>query len=194
MKWIYTQRFTEEADNVTLADSLRHVELLDERVANIGEDLKLHSGHWEQNGLVEYLQGLRGIAFLSAVAIAAEVGDLRRFPTAAKFMSYVGLVPSERSSGQREKRGSITRCGNVIVRRLLVEAAWHYRHRPGKSRAIKLRNEKLPKKVQDISWKAQERLHRKYMKLLMGGKAKNKVCVAVARELTGFIWAIGQSR
>ncbi|MCD6588033.1 MAG: IS110 family transposase [Candidatus Fermentibacteraceae bacterium] len=193
MEWIRSQKFTEEADNVTLSDYLRQVQLLDERVANVGEDLKFHSKHWKQNGLVEYLQGLRGIAFISAVAIAAEAGDLRRFSTAGKFMSYVGLVPSEHSSGQREKRGSITRCGNVTVRRLLVEAAWHYRHKPSKSRAITLRNEKLPKKVQDIAWKAQERLHRKYMKLLMSGKPKNKVCVAVARELAGFIWAIGQS-
>jgi len=167
--------------------------LLDERVANIGEDLKFHSGSWEQSKLVDCLQGLRGIAFLSAVAIAAEVGDLRLFPSAGGVVSYVGLVPGEYSSGQREKRGSITRCGNVIVRRLLVEAAWHYRHRPSKSRDIRLRSEGLPKKVQDIAWKAQERLHRKYMRLLMNGKPKNKVCVAVARELAGFIWAIGQS-
>ena len=193
MSWVLSQKFPQEADNVTLADYLRQTELLDGRVANIEEDLKLYSGHWKQNGLVDCLQGLRGIAFISAVAIAAEVGDLRRFSTAGKFMSYVGLVPSEHSSGQKEKRGSITRCGNVIVRRLLVEAAWHYRHKPSKSRAITLRNEKLPKKVQDIAWKAQERLHRKYMKLLMSGKVKNKVCVAVARELAGFIWAIGQS-
>lgn len=88
---------------------------------------------------------------------------------------------------------SITRCGNVTVRRLLVKAAWHYRFQPRKSRAIAFRNEKLPKEIQDIGWKAQERLHRKYIKLLMGGKPKNKVCVAVARELAGFIWAIGQS-
>ncbi|PIE52565.1 IS110 family transposase [Candidatus Fermentibacteria bacterium] len=193
LTWIRSQRFTEEADNITLSDYLRHVELLDERVSNIGEDLKLHSGSWKQSKLVDCLQGLRGIAFLSAVAIAAKVGDLRRFPAAGKFMSYVGLVPGEYSSGQREKRGSITRCGNVIVRRLLVEAAWHYRHRPSKSRDIRLRSEGLPKKVQDIAWKAQERLHRKYMRLLMNGKPKNKVCVAVARELAGFIWAIGQS-
>jgi transposase len=192
MTWVRSQRFSEEADNVTVADYLRHVELLDERVANIGEDLKLYCRLWKQSRLVECLQGLRGIAFLSAVAIAAEVGDLRRFSTAGRFMSYVGLVPAEYSSGQKEKRGSITRCGNVIVRRLLVEAAWHYRHRPSSSRDIKLRNEKLPKSVRDISWKAQERLHRKYMKLLMNGKQKNKVCVAVARELAGFIWAIGQ--
>jgi len=193
MTWVRSQIFPQEADNVTLADYLRHTELLDERVANIEEDLRVYSGYWGKSSLVESLQGLRGIAFVSAVAIAAEVGDLRRFPTAGHFMSYVGLVPSEYSSGQKEKRGSITRCGNVIVRRLLVEAAWHYRHKPSRSRAITLRNENLPKRVQDIAWKAQERLHRKYMKLLMSGKPKNKVCVAVARELAGFIWAIGQS-
>ncbi len=191
--WIRGQRFPQEADNVTLADYLKQAEVLDERVTGIEEHLKVYSGHWEQNSLVESLQGLRGIAFVSAVAIAAEVGDLRRFPTAGKFMSYVGLVPSEHSSGRKEKRGSITRCGNSIVRRLLVEASWHYRHKPGNSRAITLRNEELPKRIQDITWKAQERLHRKYMKLLMAGKPKNKVCVAVARELAGFIWAIGQS-
>lgn len=193
MRWIRAQKFAEEANDITLSDYLRHVELLDERVANIGEGLRLHCSSWEQSRLVECLQGLRGIAFLSAVSIAAEVGDLRRFSTAGKFMSYVGLVPAEYSSGQREKRGSITRCGNKIVRRLLVEAAWHYRHPPRNTRNIRLRNENLPIKVQDIAWKAQERLHHKYMKLLMGGKPKNKVCVAVARELAGFIWAIGQS-
>ena len=193
IRWIRFQKFSEEGDNVTVADYLRQVELLDERIVNVEENLKLYSRHWKQNRLVESLQSLRGIAFISAVAIAAEVGDLRRFATAGKFMSYVGLVPAEYSSGQKERRGSITRCGNVTVRRLLVEAAWHYRHQPRRSRAIAFRNEKLPKEIQDIGWKAQERLHRKYMKLLMSGKPKNKVCVAVARELAGFIWAIGQS-
>jgi len=193
IEWIRFQKFPEEGDNVTLADYLRQVELLGERITNVEEDLKLYSRHWKQNGLVERLQCLRGIAFISAVGIAAEVGDLKRFATAGKFMSYVGLVPAEYSSGQKERRGSITRCGNVMVRRLLVEAAWHYRFQPRRSRAIAFRNEKLPQQIQDLGWKAQERLHRKYMKLLMGGKPKNKVCVAVARELAGFIWAIGQS-
>jgi len=141
---------------------------------------------------VTNFQALRGIGFLSAVGIAAETGDLRRFSSAGKLMAYYGLVPSEYSSGSREKRGSITKCGNHFVRRILVEAAWHYRHKPSNSRAIQSRSEGLNQKVLDIAWKAQERLHRKYMKLLMSGKIKNKVCVAVARELTGFIWAIGR--
>lgn len=105
MRWICAQKFSKEPDNLTLSDYLQHVELLDERVSRIEKDLRLHSSHWEQNRLVKYLQGLKGIAFLSAVAIAAEVGDLKRFPTAGKFMSYVGVVPGEYSSGQREKKG-----------------------------------------------------------------------------------------
>jgi transposase len=193
MSWINSQVFPEEADNVTLSAYLRQTELLDSRIASIEKDLRLYSSHWSQNTLVERIQGLKGIAFVSAVAIAAEVGDLRRFPSAGKFMSYVGLVQAEYSSGQKENKGSITRCGNSIIRRLLVEAAWHYRHKPGKSRAFTLRNEKLPERIREISWNAQKRLHRKYMKLLMSGKPKNKVIVAVARELAGFMWSIGQS-
>ena len=192
MRWIRSQRFDEEADNVTCSDYLRAVELSDSRISNIEEDLHLQSRNWKFNPLVRDLQALRGIGFLTAVMIAAETGDLRRFGTARNLMSYYGLVPSEHSSGNRERRGSITRCGNNLVRRLLVEAAWHYRHRPNMSRDIRLRNEGLDQKVIDIAWKAQERLHRKYMRLWMRGKLKNKVCVAVARELTGFIWAIGR--
>lgn len=192
MRWIRWQHFEEEADNATLADYLRTVELSDNRIENIEEDLRLQCRNWKLNPLVRNLQALRGIDFLSAVVIAAETGDLRRFGTAGQLMAYYGLVPSEHSSGPIEKRGSITRCGNSFVRRLLVEAAWHYRHRPSMYRVLRLRSEDLDQKVLDIAWKAQARLHRKYMRLLMNGKLKNKVCVAVARELTGFIWAIGR--
>ena len=190
--WIRAQHFEEEGDNIVLADYLRTVEQLDTRIKNIEEEYHLQCESWKLNPLVTNLQALRGIGFLSAVGIAAETGDLRRFSSAGKLMAYYGLVPSEYSSGPKEKRGSITKCGNHFVRRLLVEAAWHYRHRPSNSRAIKLRGDGLSQEVLDIAWKAQERLHRKYMKLLMSGKIKNKVCVAVARELTGFIWAIGR--
>lgn len=192
MRWIRWQHFEEKADEITLSDYLRTIELNDARIKNIEEELHIQSKDWKLNPLVKNLQSLRGIAFLSAVAISAETGDLRRFGSAGKLMSYYGLVPSERSSGPREKRGSITKCGNNLVRRILVEAAWHYRFRPSNSRNIRLRSEGLNKKVKDIAWKAQEHLHRKYMRLLMNGKLKNKVCVAVARELTGFIWAIGR--
>ena len=192
MRWIRWQHFEEEADEIALADYLHTVELADSRVENIEEDLRLQCKDWQLNPLIKNLQALRGIGFLSAVVIAAETGDLRRFGSAGKLMAYLGLVPSEHSSGPIEKRGSITRCGNNLVRRLLVEAAWHYRHRPSMSRCIRERCEGLNQKVIDIAWKAQERLHRRYVYLLMRGKLKNKVCVAVARELAGFIWAIGR--
>lgn len=192
MRWIRWQHFEEEADEITLANYLHTVELADSRVKNIEENLRLQCKDWQINPLVKNLQSLRGIGFLSAVVIAAETGDLRRFGSAGKLMAYYGLVPSEHSSGPKEKRGSITRCGNNLVRRLLVEAAWHYRHRPSMSRCIRERCEGLSQEVIDIAWKAQERLHRRYMHLLKNGKQKNKVCVAVARELAGFIWAIGR--
>jgi len=192
MLWVRQQHFEEAADEITLKDYLRTVELADSRIENIEEDIRLQCRGWTLNPLVRNLQALHGIGFLSAVVIAAETGDLRRFGSAGKLMSYYGLVPSEHSSGSKEKRGSITRCGNSFVRRILVEAAWHYRHQPNNSRALKSRSEGLSQKVLDIGWKAQKRLHRKYMKLLMSGKLKNKVCVAVARELTGFVWAIGR--
>ena len=190
--WIRAQHFDEEGDNIVLADYLRTVEQINTRIMNIEQEFHFQCKSWKLNPLVTNLQALRGIGFLSAIGIAAETGDLRRFSSAGKLMAYYGLVPSEYSSGPMKKRGSITKCGNHFVRRLLVEAAWHYRHRPSNSPSIKLRGEGLSQEVLDIAWKAQERLHRKYMKLLMSGKMKNKICVAVARELTGFIWAIGR--
>lgn len=192
IRWICVQHFEEDGDNIVLADYQRTVEQINSRIENIEKEFHFQCESWELNPLVANLQALRGIGFLSAIGIAAETGDLRRFSSAGKLMAYYGLVPSEHSSGPREKRGSITKCGNHFVRRILVEAAWHYRHKPRNSSAIKSRSEGLNQKVLDIAWKAQGRLHRKYMKLLMNGKVKNKVCVAVARELTGFIWAIGR--
>jgi transposase len=166
--------------------------MADSRIAGIEDDLRQQSREWELHLLVLNLQALKGISFLSAMTIAAETGDMRRFGTAEKLMSYYGLVPSERSSGKKEHRGRITRCGNSLVRRLLVEAAWHYRHRPCMSTAISQRCEGLEQKVIDIAWRAQKRLHKKYMHLQMNGKPMQKVCVAVARELAGFIWSIGR--
>ncbi len=166
--------------------------MADSRMTGIEDDLLQQSLGWDLHPIVLNLQALKGISFLSAMTIAAESGDMRRFGTAEKLMSYYGLVPSERSSGKKEQRGRITRCGNSLVRRLLVEAAWHYRHRPCMSQAISKRCEGLDQRVIDIAWRAQKRLHKKYMRLQMGGKPMQKVCVAVARELAGFIWAIGR--
>ena len=120
---------------------------------------------------------------------------LRRFGSAGAFMSFVGLVPSESSSGQRTQRGSITKTGNKHVRKILVEAAWHYYKPAQMSRTLRARNAKVSDEVRQIAWKAQKRLHRKFHHLVYEkGKAPQVAVVAVARELAGFLWAIGQQR
>ena len=142
--------------------------------------------------LIEALQAFRGIKLLSAFVIAAEIGDLRRFKTARQFMAFLGLVPSEHSSGNTVKRGSLTKTGNAHVRRILVEAAQHYRHRPIRSEALKKRQEGLSKEVIEIAWNAQQRLCRRLTHLTAQNKPRNKAIIAIARELAGFIWSIGQ--
>jgi transposase len=134
---------------------------------------------------------MRGIQLVTAATIVAELGDLRRFGTASELMSYLGLVPSEHSSGDRTHRGHITRAGNTHVRRVLVESAWSYRYCPGLSAALRKRNEGLPQSVRNIAWKAQKRLHYRYCKLKGRGIVHQKVVVTIARELAGFVWAIG---
>jgi len=142
--------------------------------------------------LIKALQAFRGIALVSSTTIACEAGDLRRFATAGQFMSYVGLVPSESSSGERRRQGSITRAGNSHLRRILVEAAWHYRLLPAMSKELRRRNKPVSDGVRQIAWKAQKRLHRRMYHLIHNGKNKKTAVIAVARELAGFIWAVAQ--
>jgi len=138
------------------------------------------------------LRCLKGIDTLSAMTLIAETVDFKRFPSAAGLMDYFGLVPSEDSSGKRERRGSITKTGNGRVRRILVEAAWHYQHRPALSKTLRKRQEGQPEWVKSHSWKAQRRLCKKYRGVIEKGHVKQVATVAVARELVGFIWAIMQ--
>jgi transposase len=140
--------------------------------------------------LVARLRTLRGIDTLSAVIIAAEVCDLRQFRDARAFMAYCGLVPSEHSSGERTRRGSITKTGNAHLRRVLVEAAWAYRHRPHIGAPLARRQQGQPPEVVAYSWKAQTRLHDRFRRIA-ATKNRNVAVVAVARELAGFIWGIG---
>jgi transposase len=138
---------------------------------------------------VERLRCFRGIDDLTALTIAAELGDARRFPSAPRLMAFTGLVPSEYSSGATRARGRITKTGNAHVRRVLVESAWHYRHHPFLGRALRLRQRGAPAPVIDQAWHAQHRLHRRYRRLAARGKTKQHIVTAVARELTGFLWA-----
>jgi transposase len=142
--------------------------------------------------VIQGLQALRGVAHISAVTIAAELGNISsRFESARKLMGYSGVFPSEDSSGQRIRRGGITKSGNAHLRRIVVESAWSYRHRPSIGARLRKRQEGVPAQIAEIAWKAQNRLYKRYMKLIAAGKDQRKVMTAVGRELIGFIWAIG---
>jgi transposase len=143
--------------------------------------------------VIEGLMALRGIKLITATTIVAEVGDLRRFPTAPQLMAYLGMVPSEHSSGESKVRGPITKTGNGHVRRVLVEAAWTYRFPARKTAVLQRRAERASERIQEIAWKAQKRLCARYRRLEAGGKRSVQVCMAIARELAGFVWAIGQA-
>jgi transposase len=142
--------------------------------------------------VVEALQALRGVQFTVAVTLVAELGDLTRFDHPRELMKFLGLIPSEYSTGERRRQGSITKAGNSHARRVLVEGAWAYRYPAKVSRHLQLRLETQPKVIQDISWKAQVRLCKRYRRLIARGKHANQVVVAIARELIGFIWALAK--
>lgn len=142
--------------------------------------------------LYHWLQALHGVGVIVAATNVAQVGDLRRFITASQLMSFLGLVPSERSSGAAVRRGSITKDGNPHVRWKLIEAAWHARLRPAMTIRLKRRSEGVPTEICDLAWKAQKRLRPRYWSLVSRGKRSQTAVVAVTRELCGFVWAIGQ--
>jgi transposase len=190
--WIRVQKFAHPAQQRVLEDYLKTVEDLAERVERLTAQVEELVQETALAPLVKALQAFRGISVVSAVTIAAEAGDLRRFATASQFMSYVGLVPSEDSSGKRQCRGGITRCGNRHLRRILVETAWHYRHPPRLSKELRRRNQGIAVRVQRIAWEAQKRLNKRLYHLVHAGKNVNKAITALARELAGFIWAVGQ--
>jgi len=190
--WIRGQKFAYPAQQRVLEDYLKTVEDLAERVDRLTAQVEELVQETTLAPLVKALQAFRGISVVSAVTIAAEAGDLRRFTTASQFMSYVGLVPSEDSTGKRRRQGAITRCGNAHLRRILVEAAWHYRHFPSMSKEIRRRNKEVAKGVRRIAWEAQKRLNSRMYHLIKAGKSKQKAITALARELAGFVWAVGQ--
>jgi transposase len=191
-RWLREQRFEHEAQQRVLEDYLQTVEDLGQRIERLTNSIVELVESWSLRPLVVALQALRGISIISAVTLAAEVADFARFPAASQFMSYTGLVPSEHSSGEGRRQGPITRCGNTHVRRTLVEAAWAYHWAPKISRTIRKRYERASPEVQRIALRAQHRLCGRYRRLTHRGKPTNKVIVAVARELAGFVWAIAR--
>jgi transposase len=135
---------------------------------------------------------LRGVKLLTAAVLATEIGNFDRFASAPELMAYLGLVPSESSSGQSQRRGSITRSGNTFVRRALVEAAWAYRHRPGITQKLRLRQHGISDQVRKTAWKAQLHLSARFRSMTARGKNKQQVVTAIARKLAGFVWAIAR--
>lgn len=141
--------------------------------------------------VIEALQSLRGIAQLSAGSIMAEVGELSRFEHPCQLMGYSGAVCREHSSGPHIRRGPLSKAGNAHLRRIVVEAAWAYRHRPAIGKTLAVRQRHSTAAVTALAWKAQHRLHQRYARLMARGKSKQQTVTAVGRELLGFIWAIG---
>lgn len=186
-------RFDQPAQEATLADYLHEVEHAQERIARLERaiDDAIVTMPARMQAVTEALQALRGIAKISAVTVVAELGEVSRFKKPRQLMGYSGAVSSEHSTGEQTRRGGITKTGNAHLRRIVVEAAWAYRHRPSVGPALALRQKRTSAEVKEIAWKAQHRLHNRYRKLLAKGKTKQKVMTALARELLGFIWAIG---
>jgi transposase len=172
-----------------LGDYITGVEQLEERLRQIDQQLATIAEQDSYREPVGWLRCFRGIDTVTAIALVAELHDFRRFDSARRLMAYLGLVPSEHSSGARERRGAITKAGNSHVRRLLVEAAWHYRHRPHVGVGIRQRRTDQPGAIIAIADRAQHRLHARFLALVARGKAGPKAVVAIARELVGFIWA-----
>jgi transposase len=196
LEWIRKEvTFEQHAQRVTLQDYLEELNHQAQRIARLEKaiDEAIEQAPEAMREVVAALQALRGIAKLSAVTIVSEVGRLSRFPTARQAMGYSGLVASEHSSGERTRRGGITKTGNGHLRRVLVEAAWSARFQPTLTRALRLRQEGLSAEVLEIARSARHRLHSRYLRLLGRGKTKQQVVTAVARELVGFVWAIGRT-
>lgn len=192
LEWIEQQTFAEPVSLRVRDDYVAAVRAATKRVEELDQMIADFVERWALAPVVRSLMALRGVALISAVTLVAEIGDFQRFATAKHFMAYLGLVPSESSSGLSRRQGDITRMGNTHARRILVEAAWQYRFRARVTQAIVARAREAPESVRQIAWKAQKRLCGRYRRLSDRGKPTTVVTTAVARELAGFVWAIAR--
>lgn len=192
-RWLETVKFEHPAQQIVMQEYVDTVIACGNRVAGLEQQMEHTAQASRVWPVIEALMALRGVSLLTATTVVAEIGDLKRFANAPQLMAYLGLVPSEYSSGGSTRRGGITKTGNSHVRRVLVEAAWTYRHAARKTAVLQRRAECTPEVIQDIAWSAQKRLCQRYRTLEGKGKLKVQVCTAVARELAGFIWAIGHA-
>ena len=189
LEWLRGRRFEHPADQMILDDHLLALEQVEGRLKAFDERIEEIAAESPYADAVGRLRCFRGIDTLTALSIVAELHDIRRFSAPRPLMAYLGVVPSESSSGGRHARGPITKAGNARLRRLLVEAAWHYRHRPAVGYRLRQRRAGQPTSTVAIADRAQQRLHKRYRRLSERGKPQGKVVTAVARELVGFLWA-----
>lgn len=192
-RWLGDLSFEDANRQIAFTEYVLAVQVADQRLQRVSESLVQAVSGWRFAPVVAALRALRGIDVVCAIGLVVEIGDIARFDHPRKLMAYLGLVPCEHSSGDRVRRGAITRSGNSHARRLLTEAAWNYRFKPRITRCSMRRQQDLSAPIQAIAWKAQVRLTGRYARLQARGVQPNKVCVAVARELTGFVWAIAQA-
>lgn len=191
-EWLNKLKFTRSTSRIVFQEYYYQLQEIEQRIKRLEKEIDIQSTEGLHAPVIQALQSLRGVATITATSLVAEIGSFKRFTSAKQFMSYVGLIPSEYSSGESRRQGKITKTGNKHVRRLLIEAAWSYRYQPAVKGELKRRQEGQSAVVQAISWKAQNRLHKKYFRLLSRGKESGKSVTAVARELAGFIWAVTQ--
>ena len=192
LRWLATLKLEHAAQQIGFQEYLHAITEATARIARLEQAMRETLPEWSLTPLVQALQALRGVQLIAAMTLVGELQDFLRFESARKLMAFVGLVPGEHSSGPKRRQGSITKAGNSAARRMLVEVAWHYQHAARVTPIIATRQHQLPKAVTDIAWKAQLRLNAKFKRLLARRVMKNKAVVAVARELTGFVWAIAR--
>jgi transposase len=191
-RFLATVSFAHPAQDIAFTEYRLAVREGHDRVERLTSALRTQTEEWRMKTLVAALSSLRGIDFIAAVTLVAEIGDFRRFSRPTELMGFLGLVPSEYSTGDTQRQGEITKTGNSHARRVLVEAAWNYRFQARLSRLMQIRQEGQPKAIRDIAWRAQLRLSHRFRRLRSRRLHQNKICVAIARELAGFIWDIAR--
>jgi len=192
LRWLTEIVLPHPAQHIVLQEFLHTITERISRLERLDNELTHHVHQWRYYPVVKAIQAMRGVRLLVATGVVAELGDLSRFDHPRKLMSYLGLVPSEHSSGGKRHIGAITKCGNGRARRLLVEGAHTYRYAANISTDMQKRQEGLPKDIIDIAWKAQIRLCKRYKKMIAKGKHYNLVVTAIAREMIAYIWAIAR--
>jgi transposase len=191
-RWLAKQAFNHPAQQIVFQDHVDVINAAQVRLAALEQQLREIVPTWTMAPVVAAYQALRGVSFLVAIIFVAEVGDVRRFATPQQLMAFLGLVPSERTTGDTVRRGAITKTGNHRARRVLIEGAWTYRFRARVSETLQGRLKDLPLTIRSIAWKAQVRLCARYRRLIANGKKTPVATTAIARELAAFLWAIGQ--